>query len=109
MLAHARTEENISVLLPVKLLGLIGRAPAGVEMRCEIAGEKLNCAFDRRPRHGNKVAKAFAFIKSQDFAELLEDCLTALPLLNFFKQRCEGVGLHATRGALTARFHRKEF
>jgi hypothetical protein len=109
VLAHVRTEEIISVLLNLKLLGLICRAPAGAEVGCEIAWEKLNCAFDRRPRHGNQVAKAFAFIKSQDFAELLEDRLTALPLLNFFKQRCEGVGLHATRWALAARFDRKEF
>lgn len=68
----------------VKLLGRIGRALAGVEMRCEVAREKLNGAFDGWPGHGNKITKPFAFVERQDFAELLEDRMTALSLLDLF-------------------------
>jgi hypothetical protein len=61
----------------------VSRALAGGEMRLEIVGKKLECTLNGRTGHGNEVAKAFAFVKSQDLAELLEDRLAALSLLNF--------------------------
>ena len=65
--------------------GSIGRrALAGGEMRLEIVGEKFERAFNGWTGHSDEIAEAFAFVKGQDFAELFEDRLAALPLLNFF-------------------------
>ena len=62
------------------------RALAGGEMRLEIVGKKLECAFDGWTGHGDEIAKAFAFVKSENFSELLENGLAALSLLNFLQQ-----------------------
>ena len=60
------------------------RALAGGEMRLEIVGKKFERAFNRRTGHSDEIAEAFTFVKGQDFPELFEDRLAALPLLNFF-------------------------
>lgn len=62
------------------------RALAGGEMGLKIGGEKFERAFNWRTRHGDEITKAFAFVKSEDFSELLEDRLAALPLLNLLQQ-----------------------
>ena len=65
---------------------VIRRALAGREVCFEVSGEEPERAFNRRTGHGDEVAKALTFVESEDFAELLEDRLAALPLLNFLQQ-----------------------
>ena len=55
-------------------------------MGLEIVGKKFECAFNGWTGHGDEIAKAFTFVKSEDFSELLKDWLAALPLLNFLQQ-----------------------
>ena len=64
----------------------VSRALAGGEMGLEIVGKKLERAFNGGTGHGDEIAKAFTFVESEDFAELLEDRLAALSLLNFLQQ-----------------------
>lgn len=64
----------------------VWRAFAGGEVGLEIVGKKLKRALNGWTRHGDEIAKAFTFVKSEDFSELLEDRLAALPLLNFLQQ-----------------------
>lgn len=78
-------------------------------MGVEIFGEKFERAFYGRAGHSNEVAETLAFIKSKDFAELLENRLAPLALLNFLQQRREGIGFHPAGGALAARFDGEEF
>ena len=65
---------------------VISRALAGREVRFEVSGEEPERAFNRWTRHRNEIAKALPFVESEDLAELLEDRLAALPLLNFLQQ-----------------------
>jgi hypothetical protein len=62
---------------------VIRRALAGREVCFEVSGEEPERAFNGRTGHGNEIAEAFPFVESEDFAELLEDRLAALTLLNF--------------------------
>jgi hypothetical protein len=55
-------------------------------MSLKIGWEKFERAFNGRAGHGDEITKAFAFVKSEDFSELLEDRLAALPLLNLLQQ-----------------------
>jgi hypothetical protein len=88
---------------------VIRRALAGRKMRFEVSGEESESALNGWTGHGDEIAKAFPFVKSEDFAELLEDRLAALPLLNFLQQRRKGVGFHPASGALAAGFDGEEF
>src|SRR4030095_2832837 len=83
----------------------VRRALAGGEVGQEIVGKKFECAFNGRTGHSDEIAKAFTFVKSENFSELLENRLAALPLLNFFQQRRESIGFHPASGALAAGFH----
>jgi hypothetical protein len=78
-------------------------------MRLEILGKESERAFNGRTGHGDEIAKALTFVESEDFAELLEDRLPALALLNFLQQRRKGVGFHPASGALATGFDGKEF
>ena len=77
-------------------------------MGFEIAGKELERALDGRAGHGDEIAETFTFVKGEHLAELLEDRLAALPLLNFFQQGRERIRFHSTGGALTAGFDGKE-
>ena len=50
-------------------------------MRLEVGGKKLERAFDGRTGHGDEIAKSFAFVEGQNFAELFEDRRATLALL----------------------------
>lgn len=63
-----------------------GGALAGGEVGLEILGKKLKRALYGRTGHGDEITKAFAFVKSENFSELLENGLAALSLLNFLQQ-----------------------
>ena len=78
-------------------------------MRFEVGGEELERAFDGRTGHGDEIAKSFALVERENFAELLEDGRASLTLLNFFQQRRKGVGFHPAGGALAARFDGEKF
>ena len=75
---------------------------AGGEMCLEIGWEKFERAFDRRSRHGDQIAKAFAFVKCENLAELFEDRLAPLAGLNFFHHHRQSVGFHPASRALAA-------
>src|SRR4029077_4082833 len=93
----------------MKQENLIRWALAGGEMRFEVGGKELECAFDWRTGHGNEIAKTFTLVKREDFAELLEDRSASLALLNLFQQCRKGVGFHPASRALAARFDGEEF
>ena len=61
----------------------VRRTFAGGEVGLEILGKKLKRALYGRTGHGDEIAEAFTFVKSENFSELLENELAALPLLNF--------------------------
>jgi hypothetical protein len=66
---------------------LIDRTLPSREVGFEVGWEKFEGAFDGRAGHGDEIAKTFAFVESENFAELVEDWRSALPRLNFFQQR----------------------
>ena len=78
-------------------------------MSFEITGKEFDRAFDRRTRHGDQIAKSFAFVEGQNFAELFENRLAALALLHFLHHHRQGAGFHAAGGALTAGFSGEKF
>ena len=74
-------------------------------MGFEIGGKKFERAFDWRTGHGDQIAKPFAFIKRENFAELFEDRLAALAWLELFSSSStERVGFHAASRTLAAGF-----
>ena len=79
------------------------------EVRFKVAGEKFERAFNRRARHGDEIAEAFALVERENLAELFKDRLTALSGLNFFYQRGQCVGFHPAGWTLAAGFRREEF
>src|SRR3990170_2554857 len=84
-----------------------GALPAG-KMRFEVAGEEFERAFDGRSGHGDEITKPFTFIESQNFAELFQDRLAALSLLNLLHQHGERVCFHTASRTLTAGFSREK-
>ena len=77
-------------------------------MRFEVTGEKFQRALDRRPRHGNEIAKPFTLVESQDLAELLQDRRAALTLLNLFHEHGQRVCFHTAGGTLAAGLGREK-
>jgi hypothetical protein len=88
---------------------LIYRALTSREVGFEVGWEKFESTFDGRAGHGDEIAKTFALVESENFAELVEDWRTALPRLNFFQQGRQRIRFHPARGALAAGLRGKEF
>ncbi len=84
------------------------RTLSGGEVRAEVCGEQFDGAFDRRTGHGDQVAESFAFVESEDLAELIENRLAPLSGLDFLDHHRQRIRFHAAGRALAARFSGKE-